>query len=193
MGSSIIERAPESTMTTGSSCAIETVGLNAYGVSVSHGVSICPDGIGPSVPTKDFKVQWEIGIPLDHFEFAVHERTAEKAQNELGEEAFAAQWDEGGRLQLDDAVAHGLAAFVDAPGELAVQAAQTDLAREPCRAVDRSLPGLTAPGSRPVITIFRTGALASASNPSAAPISPPGSLGCPETNKPAARDPLSVC
>jgi hypothetical protein len=56
---SIIKWAPGGNMTTGSSCSTQTVGLSAYGVSVSDSVPVCPDRIRPSVPTKDFKVQWE--------------------------------------------------------------------------------------------------------------------------------------
>jgi len=55
----IIKWAPGGNMSTGSSCSTQTVGLSAYGVSVSDSVPVCPDRIRPSVPTKDFKVQWE--------------------------------------------------------------------------------------------------------------------------------------
>ena len=49
-----------------------------------------------------------IGILLGRYEFAMHERTAEAAQSALGEAVFAAEWDQGSSLELDEAVAYGL-------------------------------------------------------------------------------------
>jgi len=49
-----------------------------------------------------------IGILLGRYEFAMHERTAEAAQSALGEAVFAAEWNQGSSLELDEAVAYGL-------------------------------------------------------------------------------------
>ena len=58
-----------------------------------------------------------IGILLDRFELTVHERTAEGSRRALGDQAFAAAWAEGSRLEPDEAVEYGLAvlAFAAAP------------------------------------------------------------------------------
>jgi len=77
---SIIKWAPGGNMTTGSSCSSQTVGLTAFGVSVSETIPVCPDRIRPSVPTKDFKVQWE-GCTNDGSTKAAANNSSDKVPN----------------------------------------------------------------------------------------------------------------
>jgi predicted ATPase/DNA-binding SARP family transcriptional activator len=74
-----------------------------------------------------------IGIQLGRYEFASHERTAEAAQSTLGENAFAVEWEKGARLDVDDAVAFGLACLVDEPEGRGAREAGAEVGFDPLR------------------------------------------------------------
>jgi tetratricopeptide (TPR) repeat protein len=81
-----------------------------YGLEALAAFALAGGEPGPSVRLLGAAetLRQSIGIALGRYEFAIHERTAEAAQSALGEAAFAAEWDEGAHLELDDAVAYGL-------------------------------------------------------------------------------------
>jgi hypothetical protein len=57
---SIIKWQPQSDeVPSGSSCQTQTVGMSAYGFSLSDSIQVCPNKIHPNVPYRDFTVEWQ--------------------------------------------------------------------------------------------------------------------------------------
>ncbi len=80
----MVRWAPLGDMQTGSACAQQTIGLNAFGANISKTVQVCPDRIHPDTPFKGrFAVHW-LGCEHEGNTRAADALSSQKLRNGVG-------------------------------------------------------------------------------------------------------------